>query len=227
MDQQRIYDRRKSRLVDELAIAKYGMLGLVLMENAGRNLAYELLARAPCRRVVIVVGKGNNGGDGWVIARHLDAAGVDVIVLLTTPPNEFRGDAAVNYAIANLAKIKIIDLSHTPTPEAIATHFAEADWLVDAMLGTGATGEPRGAMRLAIEAINQSSVRTLAVDLPTGIDCDSGGAATAAARADVTCTFVTLKPCCQVAACRSYLGEVSVIDIGVPRALLEEIDAMP
>lgn len=225
MDSQRIYDRRTSRLVDELAIAEYGMLGLVLMENAARGCAEELLARPPFGRVVIVVGKGNNGGDGLAMARHLDRAGVSVKVLLTSDAAALQGDALANYRIAVLAGLELIDCSQLTTREAFSELMRDADWIVDAMLGTGATGEPRGAMRWAVEAMNQSAAKRLAIDLPTGMDCDTGAMAIATVRADVTCTFVARKPCCVQPACWPYLGEVMVIDIGVPRRLIERIDA--
>ncbi len=216
-------NRQQVREVDRRAIAEYGMSGLVLMENAGRGVAdvlSQLGARGP---VVICCGKGNNGGDGFVIARHLDLRKIEARVLLFADPNELTGDAAANYAI--LAKCGMpIDVFGAGFDVAkVLTKLADAEWIVDALLGTGATGEPRPPYAQAIERINSSGRPIVAVDLPSGLDCDTGTAARQTIRAAHTCTFVAAKPGFFAPAAEQYTGKLHVLDIGAPRRLVEEM----
>jgi NAD(P)H-hydrate epimerase len=208
--------REQVRSVDRRAIEEYGMSGLVLMENAGRGCADKLCELGIVGRVVIVCGQGNNGGDGFVIARHLDARGYDIRVVLVATTTELRGDAAVNYGVLKRAGFPMADVSD------LSDELAGADWIVDALLGTGATGDPRQPMASAIEKLNASGARKLAIDLPSGLDCDTGIPGTPTFRADHTCTFVAPKVGFANPAAKEFLGTVSVHDIGVPRKLLEE-----
>lgn len=211
--------RAEVREVDRRAIEAFGLPGIVLMENAGRNAAMLLHARAPEARVVIACGKGNNAGDGFVIARHLVNQGHDVRLLLACEPAEYRGDAAINQRVAEKMGIPARVLAAAARDE-WEQALAGADWIVDALLGTGAAGAPRGAMATAIESINavarRERVRVFAVDLPSGLDCDTGGAAGACVRADLTATFVATKVGFDAPAARPLLGEVQVVDIGAP-----------
>ena len=143
-----ILTRDQVREVDRRAISEYGISGLVLMENAGRGTADVLCgliasSQGSNERVVIVCGKGNNGGDGFVIARHLDLRGIAVRVLLLADPKELTGDAATNYQIIEKAGLRIVPFA--------AAELAGATWLVDAILGTGASGEPKSPLAEAID----------------------------------------------------------------------------
>jgi NAD(P)H-hydrate epimerase len=219
----RALTRAEVRDVDRRAIDEYGMSGLVLMENAGRGCV-ELLLKVGCRgRVVIACGKGNNAGDGFVIARHLDSQRVAVKVVLLFAPSTLTGDAAANYQIVERAGIPIIDVSANPTAVRLATELAGAEWIIDALLGTGASGEPRSPLDEAIRAINGSAATRLAIDLPSGLDCDTGQPAAPTVMAHHTCTFVAEKVGFAASAAASFLGQVHVVDIGVPRRLLAEI----
>ena len=142
--------RAEVREVDRRAIEEFGLPGIVLMENAGRNAALLLHERAPAARVAIVCGKGNNAGDGFVIARHLVNLGHDVRLLLACDPAEYRGDAAINWHVVETMAMRADRLANAPQ-EAWERALAGADWIVDALLGTGATGAPRGAIATAIE----------------------------------------------------------------------------
>src|SRR5262245_41279353 len=134
--------RDQVRSIDRRAIDEYGLSGLVLMENAGRGCA-DVLCQLGCRGpVAIVCGKGNNAGDGFVIARHLDLRRIAVKVLLLGSPDELRGDAAANYAVIAKSQLTIIDLSSRWDAARFAAELAGAEWIVDALLGTGATGTP-------------------------------------------------------------------------------------
>jgi NAD(P)H-hydrate epimerase len=224
-----ILNRQQVREVDRRAIAEYGMNGLVLMENAGRGVAdvlcrlIELQGRG-VGSVSIVCGKGNNGGDGFVIARHVDFRGINVKVLLLANPNELTGDAAANFAIIQKAGLSI-EVFNAPLDAArFDAALAGSAWLVDAILGTGATGEPKSPLAEAIELMNNSGKPIVAVDLPSGLDCDSGVPSAHTIRAAHTCTFVAAKPGFLLDAAKPYVGQMHMLDIGVPRKLLKEIE---
>lgn len=224
-----ILNREQSRRVDVLAVERYGMTGLVLMENAGRGaaeiVAGILGAAKPNQPVVICCGRGNNGGDGFVMARHLDNRGVAVRVLLFCDPTKLTGDAAVNYEIARRASLAIEAFSDDVDTARLAERLADASCVVDALLGTGATGEPRAPYDQVIDAINAQSAPIVAVDLPSGLDCDTGQAAKHTVRAHHTITFVAVKPGFFTEAGKQYVGELHVVDIGVPRKLLLELQS--
>ncbi len=210
--------RHEARLIDERAVRDYGMTGLVLMENAGRGCTDVLCQLGIDGPVFIYCGKGNNGGDGLVIARHLHIRGYEPRLVLCCEPAALSGDAAANYEIAQRAALPIL-LWDEQQPEEHARALGEASWAVDALLGTGASGEPRGSIAEAIQLLNASSTRTLAVDTPSGLDCDTGVAAQQTVRAEATCTFVAAKAGFRFRPAAAYLGTVYVVDIGVPRAV--------
>ncbi|HEY2827161.1 MAG TPA: NAD(P)H-hydrate epimerase, partial [Pirellulales bacterium] len=179
-----ILTREQVREVDRRAIAEFGMSGLVLMENAGRGATDVLCSQWAGHgggkdsqwtlRIVVVCGKGNNGGDGFVIARHLDLRGWTVRVLLLCDPQELSGDAAANFLIIQKAGLEIQSFAAPLEMARFNEAISGAAYLVDAILGTGATGEPKSPYAEAIECMNSSGVRIMAVDLPSGLDCDSG-----------------------------------------------------
>jgi NAD(P)H-hydrate epimerase len=169
---------------------------------------------------VICAGKGNNGGDGFVIARHLDNRGFDVRVLLFTEPEGLEGDAATNFRILRAAGNSIVECVGAE-PERWDCELQAADWIVDALLGTGMKGTVREPFATAIQRIDAAGRRVLAVDLPSGLDCDSGQPLGDCVRATVTATFVARKIGFDAPGAADYTGQVHVVDIGVPRRLLE------
>ena len=231
----RSFSRSMLRDVDRRAIEEFGVPGVVLMENAGRNAA-SLLHRSAGdgARVSIACGRGNNGGDGFVIARHLDLLGHPARILLACPPEAITGDAAINLAIVRRSGLDLAVLDGadaTAWETALAGDSGEPLWVVDALLGTGASGPPRGPIAAAIAAINalrdRGRARTFAVDIPSGMDCDTGAAPGGCIRADITGTFVARKIGFDAAAAEQFTGVVHVLDIGAPRALLESLAAVP
>jgi NAD(P)H-hydrate epimerase len=191
------------------------------MENAGRSMA-ELLVRLGVHgRVTVCCGRGNNGGDGFVIARHLDLCGVPVKVLLFARPEELTGDAAINYHILERAKLPVrVFPDETPDAPVLRQELAGAEWVVDALLGTGLRGPVRAPFDRVIPAINDSPARVLAVDIPSGLDCDSGEPLGPTVRARHTATMLAMKKGYANPAARPWLGQVHVIDLGTPPALL-------
>jgi NAD(P)H-hydrate epimerase len=192
------------------------------MENAGRGCV-DVLCKLGCRGpVAVVCGKGNNAGDGFVIARHLDLRGIAVKVLLLGSPTDLQGDAASNYAVLAKCDVPIADLSQSFDASRFAAELAGSKWIVDAILGTGATGAPRPPWDEAIRRMNAAAGKKLAVDLPSGLDCDTGVPAEPTFRAAHTCTFVAPKIGFSNPAAAEYLGQVHILDIGAPRKLVEE-----
>lgn len=222
----RALSRAEVREVDRRAIEVYGMSGLVLMENAGRGCVDVLLPFGCRGPVAVVCGKGNNAGDGFVIARHLEIRGIATKVLPLGPPEELRGDAAANYAIIAKSGLPIVDLSgESEVGERLSSELAGAEWIVDALLGTGTTGPPRPPFAEAIRVMNASSAKRLAVDLPSGLDCDTGIPAEPTFRADHTCTFVAPKLGFANPLAAPHLGQVHVVGIGVPPRVVQEVVA--
>ena len=218
----KILTAAQMREVDRLTI-EAGIPGLVLMENAAHRVV-EVLARkyAPLgrQRVVVICGKGNNGGDGLAIARQLHVrfrpASLDVV--LAGPAGEFRGDAAANYAMLRACGCVAV--------EDIAASMRRATLLIDAVLGTGLTGPARGRAAELIHEINTGfrEARVVAVDLASGLQSDSGEVSGEAVSAECTVTFTAPKLCHVLSPAREHAGELHVGQIG-SRAELYENDA--
>ncbi|MBN2291362.1 MAG: NAD(P)H-hydrate epimerase [Pirellulales bacterium] len=213
----------QSRRLDRLAMEEYGMMGLVLMENAGRGAVDVLCREEIDGPVVICCGRGNNAGDGFVMARHLDLRGYDVRVLAWAKLDELRGDAAANFKILQKTDVPITVYGHDFDLARLDNEFATAAWLVDALLGTGARGEPRAPFDTVIERINASAKPVLAVDLPSGLECDTGRPASQTVRAKITCTFAAAKTGLIMPQAEPFVGQVHVVDIGAPRKLIERM----
>jgi NAD(P)H-hydrate epimerase len=203
-----LLDAAQQRALDEWAITERGIAGLELMERAGAGLADVVLGLGPRGRVAVVCGKGNNGGDGLVCARHLRRRGLDVDVLLVADPGELRGDAQ-----ANLERLE------GPEPRQFSSEALEgAAVIVDAILGTGFSGVPREPAAGAIQAINRAAqaASVVACDVPSGVDASTGETAGEAVQATATVTFHAGKPGVWIAPGKSHAGEVQVLNIGIP-----------
>jgi NAD(P)H-hydrate epimerase len=213
--------RDEVRSVDRRAIEEYGMPGIVLMENAGRGCADLLVSLGISGKVIVVAGKGNNGGDGFVIARHLENRGYQASVLLVADPADLKGDALTNYRIIKAAGTPIRILGAEPDQVQLKRELESADWIIDALLGTGTQGTIREPFFSVIAAINEAGAKVLAVDLPSGLDCDTGEPLGCCVRANRTATFVARKLGFDAPGAVEFTGLVHVIDIGVPRAMLK------
>lgn len=211
------------RELDILAIEHVGIPGLVLMENAGRAVAefvYQILANPPRAKVVVLCGPGNNGGDGYVVARMLRNAGVPAGVVLAAARDRVRGDAAANLRIYERLEAPLLDASASGSDERVSEAIATSAVVVDALLGTGSSGPPRGLIAELIRRANASRANRVAVDIPSGLDGDSGSLSEPCFRADATVTFVAPKVGFEAAEAREMLGRIVVADIGVPRELI-------
>ncbi len=217
-----VFTAEEMRRLDQRAITELGIPGAPLMENAGRGAADAIVAALPTlgaprrgARVVIVCGKGGNGGDGFVVARWLKRHGAVPSVLLTHPPAEIGGDAGLKLEELGRSGIR-------PRPfaddAAVAAALARAHVVVDALLGTGSRGAPEGAVSRAIELINASGRPVVALDIPSGMSANGGAPAGAAVRASMTLTFAGLKRGLVTAPGDELAGRVTVVPIGVPHA---------
>ncbi|HEY5343596.1 MAG TPA: NAD(P)H-hydrate dehydratase [Solirubrobacteraceae bacterium] len=208
-----LLDAETMRGVDRWAIEEQGVPSLDLMERAGAGVTRIVERLAPDGPAVVVYGKGNNGGDGLVVARLLREAGRNVTVVCAAPPGDFAGDARVN--LERLPGEPPIELTEDRVRAEQA--LAKASVIVDALLGTGFEGEPRGTVGEAIEAVNAAWAPVVSVDVPSGVDASTGVASGAAVRATATATFHADKPGLWIAPGKTHAGVVETIEIGIPR----------
>ena len=185
-----------------------GIPGTVLMERAGAAMAQEILDSHAPLRTLVVCGGGNNGGDGFVIARELHRAGVEVAVIATK--EEYEGDPATNFEILRNLGVEVHG------PETLAELLDETDLVVDALLGTGFSGEVREKEAALIRQLNDAGTTTVAVDVPSGVDGSTGEVQGEAIEADLTICAHAAKIGCVISPGRECAGEVIVVDIGIP-----------
>jgi NAD(P)H-hydrate epimerase len=208
------------RQLDQQAIEEIGIPGIVLMENAGRA-TYEILRRefpdleGP---VVVLAGRGNNGGDGFVVARYLANAGLRVFVLLLAERDQVHGDARTNLEILEQLAVPIYDLTSEEELREQVPLLQSAELLVDALLGTGLASEVRGLYRAAISLMNQMAAPVLAIDIPSGLSADTGQPQGVAVQAEVTVTYGWPKLGQILPPGRDLVGRLWQVDISIPPA---------
>jgi NAD(P)H-hydrate epimerase len=215
------------REIDRAGIEDFGIPGVVLMENAGRGASALVpqLSRPSDGPILVVAGRGNNGGDGFVCARHLHNQGYAVRILHVGSRPRLLAEASDAGTMA-----RIVDAMGLPIVEAeaeddvrgrLSAEVAPAALVIDGLLGTGLAGEVRGAARVAIDLLAAEAPPLLALDLPSGLDANTGAVLGAAVRATVTATFGRAKLGLLCGEGPAHAGRVEVIDIGLPRELLE------
>lgn len=216
-----LMSRDEVRAFDAWAINELGIPGIVLMENAGRSCAQfiiETLSKVKKPKVCIFCGTGNNGGDGFVIARHLLNAGFAVTVVVCGNIAKIRSDARVNLDILTGLGLKIERLAMDGVDNAddcVAVAAQNAEMIVDAIFGTGLTGILRDEYKRLIEGINGLGCPILSVDIPSGLDCDTGQPLGAAIKANCTVTFVAVKKGFVLEIAGAYTGDIFIASIGV------------
>lgn len=214
------------RLMDQQTIETFGLPGRVLMENAGRGATRVLLEHFPdiyAKTIGVMAGRGNNGGDGFVIARYLAQAGVDVTVYLLSEKDRVRGDALSNLKLLTYLGVPVIELPDENTFSRYKSEMAGKHLWIDAILGTGLTEEVKGYFRSAIEFLNGIRRPIFSVDLPSGLHTETGLPCGICIRADVTATFALAKIGHLLMPGASYTGILRIIDIGIPPHIVEEI----
>ncbi|MBN1223890.1 MAG: NAD(P)H-hydrate dehydratase [Candidatus Aminicenantes bacterium] len=221
----KVLTSQQMREIDRKAIEDIGIIGPILMENAGRQIFLEIMKRFPDvekEKILIVAGKGNNGGDGFVVARHLHNRGACPRVILLSEKKELRGDAALNAAIVGRMGIAV---SEAPTEKSWALHkkkLKQSTLVVDAIFGTGLAKPARGHYASAIEDINKSKAFIVAVDIPSGLSSDSHQIIGPCVRADLTVCMAAPKIAHIFTPAEECIGELVIADIGLPPALLSD-----
>jgi len=218
MGPQPALSRQDVRDFDRRAIEVWGVPGVVLMENAGRNATDTIehfCQGLEGRTIAVVAGRGNNGGDGFVIARHLRLRNAQPTVFLVADPAGLTGDSEAHFR--PLAHVGVtVHERHGDAIDGLGEDLAAFDLVVDAVGGTGIKGALRGHPAEAVEQINAAGRPVVSVDIPTGLDCDTGAAAGPTVRAALTITFVARKLGFDAPGAADYTGDVIVVDIGVP-----------
>lgn len=216
------------READRRAIEDYGIPGVVLMENAGRGaagVALQMLLTADARSVLVLAGRGNNGGNGYVIARHLHNAGVEVLVRVLASLDDITGDARINLDVIRRMGLDVREVKLPDHRDALTAELNAAGLVVDAMLGTGTKGDVRDPFRTAIELANAAGRPVLAVDIPSGLDGDTGPGMGGAVVARRTATFAAPKVGLVTPDARPFVGQLTVIDIGIPHEIIAAVSA--
>ncbi|MDW8106199.1 MAG: NAD(P)H-hydrate dehydratase [Armatimonadota bacterium] len=220
-----VVSAEQMRALDRAAIEQDGIPSLLLMERAGYG-AFQRIAEwfAPIvgKQVAVLVGKGNNGGDGMVVARYLHEAGAKVHLWLTCAPEEFKGDPAVQWRIIQAYGIPALPMPHAPDPAL----FRDEDLLVDALLGIGVRGEVGEPLRSVIEAVNRSGRPVVSIDIPSGLDADTGCVQGTAIRATYTVTMALPKAGFFQNEGVRCAGKWEVVPIGIPAHRLQTAECV-
>lgn len=239
-----VFSRQAAREVDQIAVEEFGLPSIVLMENAARGVAGAVLEamsgmdQGRGHGVLVVCGSGNNGGDGLAVARHLHNAGLPVGIVLVAEGDILPGDAAVNLRVVERMRITLERAggraeSVGAAVDRVIASVGEPVVVIDALLGTGLSRPPAGAEAGAIDLMNRlrhKGALLVAVDVPSGLDADAGhplagaaGQAGPCVKADMTVALAGLKQGFLAAPASEYLGELLVVDIGVPFELIERL----
>ena len=220
-DEFSVMTRRQVRRFDAWAMGSMTIPGVVLMENAGRNCAsliLQMLEGKTAPTVCIFCGAGNNGGDGFVIARQLFNHGVAVKIVMCADPVKITGDAKINHEICRSMglPIQVLDVESDSLCVDVEKAARGCDLLVDAIFGTGLAGELRSAYAVLISCINSHNIPIMAVDIPSGMDCDTGLPLPVCIEAQATVTFAAIKKgFTENPESRRATGRVFVADIGI------------
>ena len=210
--------REQVRSIDRLALERYGLPGIALMENAARavaDVAWDMLGRRP-GPVLVLCGGGNNGGDGLAAARHLHNRGAAVTIALVADPAKYHGDALTNWNV-----VRAMGLPARPFARELLVGGPAL--VIDAIFGTGLDRPPRDPFATVAADVDEAGAPVLSVDVPSGLDCDTGEPMGVCVAASRTVTFVAEKAGFGSVTARQYLGEVVVADIGCPRELVDEV----
>jgi NAD(P)H-hydrate epimerase len=225
----KILTAAEMREVDRLTTDRYGIPSLTLMENAGRSVAEFIRSRFPYlerRRIVVLCGKGNNGGDGFVAARHLRETGATPVVYLFAAPEELHGDASTNLKRWQQSSGELhVIRSAGEWETAKNTILSSADFFVDALLGTGIRGPVEGLLATVIRAISQHDLRrqVIAIDIPSGLPSDTAELPEVVVFADYTVSLTAPKVGMVLGDATRAVGQLAIREIGSPRELLEQV----
>ncbi len=216
-----ILSQDEVRAVDAAAIHSLGIPSLLLMENAARGVADQLYLYSDLDQVTIICGPGNNGGDGLALARQLAAAGSRSRVLLETGGKPLSTDAQNNLRFLTNSGVSVQDVNGGAGCQDWVSDLPANAWIIDSLLGTGIRGELRPPYNNWAQAINASQAHVLAVDVPSGLNCDDGSCGADCVRAELTVTFVGMKRGFLAPTASTYTGRIVVAHIGIPQLWIQ------
>ena len=222
----RVLNAKQMRAVDRQTIDDIGVASLVLMENAGRQVVAaleSLIEDLPSRRVVALCGTGNNGGDGFVVARTLQQRGIDVAVVVVGATADVHGDARVNLDIIGRLGVPIVEVADAQSWELHAPTVTSADIVVDALMGTGLSRALTGLHDTVVADLNGSPATVVSIDLPSGLSADTNDLIGPAVQADITVTLGAPKIPLVLPPAEHAAGDVVVADIGIPYPVIDEV----
>lgn len=211
--------REEMQWLDRMTTERYGIPSIQLMENAGREVCDVVQREFSPRRVLVFSGKGNNGGDGFVAARHLVNRGYSVQVLFLEDPLKLKSDPLVNYTILEKIKVPLRMIDDTFREQEIQAYCKQADLVIDAIFGIGINSPVSGKYEKAISAVNQCGKRVVSVDIPSGLNADTGAIYGVAVKAWMTVALAYPKVGFFVNEGPTHAGRIEVVDIGIPREL--------
>src|SRR3954467_15879654 len=223
----RVLNTQQMREADRQTIDDVGLPSIVLMENAGRQAvaameaAFEDLATS---RVGVLCGRGNNGGDGFVVARTLAQRGIESIVFLLGSVSDVRGDARTNLEILGRVGVTVVEITNAQEWELHFSEVSQCDLIVDAILGTGFHGQLSGLLETVVADINGLGVPVVAIDLPTGLSADTCDVEGEAIEASMTITLAAPKIPLILPPADTYSGDLVIADIGIPLPILDEVE---
>jgi NAD(P)H-hydrate epimerase len=223
----RVLNSAQMREADRRTIEEIGIPSLVLMENAGRQIVSAIEAEhgdLPTRRVGVLCGRGNNGGDGFVVARTLRQRNVDVVVFLLCQIAEVRGDARVNLEILGRLGLSIVEIADSRAWELHSSEISGCTLLVDAIFGTGLNAPLTGLLETVVADVNASGIPVVAVDVPSGLSADSHRPTGESIRASLTVTLAAPKVPLVLPPAEARAGSIVVADIGIPAGIIESLD---
>lgn len=211
--------------MDKRAITEFSIPGLLLMEKAGAEVVQAMESRygnLAGRKILVLSGKGNNGGDGFCAARHLKKRGSNVSCILFAHSTDITGDAQTNLTIARKLEIPFAEITTEKRLDQLRNHLDQADFVIDALFGTGLRSDLRGFFPEVIRTINSAGKKVVAVDIPSGLDATTGNILGECVNADLTVTFGLPKIGQVITPHRRFVGRLVVVDIGLPQPLLED-----
>ncbi len=223
----RVLNTKQMRAVDRQTIDDIGIASLVLMENAGRQVVAaleSLVEDLASRRVVALCGTGNNGGDGFVVARTLQQRGIDVAVVVVGAAADIRGDARINLDIIGRLGVPVVEVADAQSWELHAPTVTSADIVIDALMGTGLSRALTGLHDTVVADLNTSPATVVSIDLPSGLSADTNEHIGPAVRADITVTLGAPKIPLVLPPAEHDAGDVVVADIGIPHAVIDEVE---
>lgn len=213
--------------IDRISIEQFGIPGIVLMENAASCVVNEIssfIGQLPGKRVIVLAGKGNNGGDAFAVARKLFNKGAEIRLFVTAKKEEITGDAAINISIVEKIDIEYVEIISEEQLDLLKDSLNHGDLVVDGLLGTGLKGNVTGIVAKIIDLVNFSRLPVIAIDIPSGINGETGKVMGVAVKAHRTVTFGLPKPGLLIHPGCEYTGKLVTADIGIPRKVVDSMN---